>query len=193
MLGFAICGSFCNYTNILSILDSLKDTFPDIVPVFSFNARSLDTRFTEADNFYRKVKTLTGNEPITTIQQAEPIGPKNLFKLLLVCPCTGNTLSKIASGVSDTPVTMAVKSQLRSNGKVLIALSSNDALSGSFHSFATMFQRKNLFFVPMYQDDCTKKPYSLTFDKSKLIESINDAENGIQTQPIFTAPPNIKK
>ena len=186
MLGFAICGSFCNFKETLPIIADAKNKYGEILPILSYNARNINTRFFKADDFYNKVKDICEKEAITTIEDAEPIGPKKMVDLLVVCPCTGNKLSKLAYGITDTSVTMAVKSHLRSGGKVLIALSTNDALSGSFESIAKIKNRKNIFFVPMYQDDFDKKPYSLTFVKPLVMAAIDEAYKGKQIQPIFT-------
>lgn len=190
MVGFAICGSFCNFKEILKILSDVKEKYGEVTPIFSYNARNTDTRFFNAENFYEKVKEISGNEPITDIVGAEPIGPKHLFDMLLICPCTGNTLAKLAYGITDTPVTMAVKSHLRCGGKVVIALSTNDALSGAFEPLARLMNRKNIFFVPLRQDDCKGKPSSLSFIKPLVLPTLETAYKNEQLQPILEAPDN---
>ena len=186
MLGFAICGSFCNFKEILPLVSDTKLKYQEILPIMSYNARNTDTRFFNADDFYNKLKQICEREAICSIVDAEPIGPKKLVDMMVICPCTGNTLSKLAYGITDTPVTMAVKSHLRSGGKLLIALSTNDALSGSFEAIARMKNRKNVFFVPMYQDDTEKKPSSLTFVKPLFMSALEKAYEGKQLEPMFT-------
>ncbi len=185
MTGFAVCGSFCNFEITLTLLSKVKERFGDVLPIFSENARSIDTRFFKAQDFYDKVCSVAGRDGVCSIVDAEPIGPKKMLDLLIVCPCTGNTLSKLAHGITDTTVTMAVKSHSRCGGKVLVALSSNDALSGSFESLAEISKRKNMFFVPMTQDDCDGKPYSLSFVKPLLIPAAESALKGKQLEPLF--------
>lgn len=186
MLGFAICGSFCNFKEILPLMSDAKRKYNEILPIMSYNARKLDTRFFKADDFYKKVTEISEKDAICTIADAEPIGPKKLVDMMVICPCTGNTLSKLAYGITDTPVTMAVKSHLRSGGKLLIALSTNDALSGSFEAIAKMKNRKNVFFVPMFQDDSEKKPSSLTFVKPLFMSALEQAYLGKQLEPILS-------
>lgn len=186
MLGFAICGSFCNFKEILPLMSDAKHIYKEILPIMSYNARNTDTRFFKAEDFYEKVLEIAERDVICTVADAEPIGPKKLVDMMVICPCTGNTLSKLAYGITDTPVTMAVKSHLRSGGRLLIALSTNDALSGSFEAIARMRNRKNVFFVPMYQDDSEKKPSSLTFVKPLFISALKEAYSGKQLEPMFT-------
>lgn len=186
MLGFAICGSFCNFKEILPLMSEAKRKYKEILPIMSENSRNTDTRFFKAQDFYEKVTEIAERDVICSIVDAEPIGPKKLVDMMVICPCTGNTLSKLAYGITDTPVTMAVKSHLRSGGKLLIALSTNDALSGSFEAIAKMKNRKNVFFVPMYQDDTETKPSSLTFVKPLFLSALEKAYEGKQLEPMLT-------
>ena len=190
MIGFAICGSFCNFKDTLSLLSEVKYKYKDVLPIMSENARNTDTRFFASKDFYEKVCEIAQREPLCTITQTEPIGPKGLIDLLIICPCTGNTLSKLSCGITDTAVTMAAKSHLRVGGKTVIALSTNDALGGSFESVAKMMNRKNIFFVPLHQDDHVKKPSSLVFIKPLLIPTVEAAYEGKQLQPVFDKPSN---
>ena len=156
--------------------------------VLYVTSRNTDTRFFRADDFYENVKSICGKTPFTTITEAEPIGPKGMLDMLVICPCTSNTLAKLSCGITDTSVTMAAKSHLRVGGKVVIALSSNDALSGSFEAVSKMMNRKNIYFVPLQQDDHYRKPYSLSFIKSMLLSTVEAAYEGKQLQPVFDCP-----
>ncbi len=185
MIGYAFCGSFCTLSASLSQLRSLVARGYDTLPIMSFNVRSLDTRFYGADDFYREVKDITAHEPITTIEAAEPLGPKTKLDLLVICPCTGNTLAKLAAGITDTPVTMAAKAHLRGDRPLLIALSSNDAMSANMKNIGTLIEKKNVYFVPMQQDDPKNKPHSLVSDLSQLQASIDAALEGKQLAKLF--------
>lgn len=183
-IGFALTGSFCTLDKALSIINDLKDQY-QIIPILSERVANTDTRFFQKDELIAKIKDLCGVDPITTIPEAEPIGPKGLFDLLVLCPCTGNTLSKLAHGITDTSVTMAVKSHRRGGKSVLIALSTNDALSGSAASLGTVLEKKGFFFVPLHQDDPNGKPSSLQCDFSLVESAIAAALEGKQLQPLF--------
>ncbi len=184
-VGFAITGSFCNHDKILIELKNLTDKGFNILPIFSNSVHSMDTRFGTAKAFYEKVKSITSNEPITTIVEAEPLGPKKMIDLLVVAPCTGNTLSKLANGITDTPVLMTAKAHVRNNKPVVIAVSTNDGLGFSLQNIAQLINSKNYFFVPFKQDDAVKKPKSLVADFSKLYETIVMVEKNEQIQPII--------
>ena len=157
----------------------------EVIPAMSFNAASLDTRFGTAAEFRRRLVEITGHEIIDTIQAAEPVGPKKLCDLLVVSPCTGNTLSKLACGITDTPITMACKSHLRCGRPVVLALASNDSLSASAQNLGRLLNTKNYYFVPLEQDDWLKKPSSLVADFSQLPATVESALRGRQVQPIF--------
>ena len=185
MIGYAFCGSFCTLSASVAQLRGLIDSGYDVLPIISRNVRTMDTRFYKADDFYREICEITGREPICTIEDAEPLGPKVKLELLVICPCTGNTLAKIAAGITDTPVCMAAKAHLRSDRPLLIALSSNDALSANMKNIGTLIEKKNVYFVPMKQDDPKNKPHSLVAELSLLPEAIPAAMEGKQLQKLF--------
>jgi dipicolinate synthase subunit B len=184
-LGFAICGSYCTFEKALAALARLTGTFPDITPIMSESAYSTDTRFGKASAFARRAENICGKAVIHTIAGAEPIGPGALFDLLVIAPCTGGTLTKLAHGITDTCVTMAAKAHLRNGGPVLVAISTNDALGASAPSLGALLTRKNIYFVPFYQDDPVKKPTSLVADFGALTAAAEAALEGRQLQPLF--------
>ena len=183
-VGFAMCGSFCTRSKAVEQMKLLSEEYA-ILPVMSQNTYETDTRFGRAADFIQQAKDISGREVLHTIVQAEPIGPKGLVDVMVVCPCTGNTLSKIAGGITDTPVTMAVKSSLRIGIPVLLCLASNDALGASGQNAARLLNTKNVYFVPMRQDDPVKKPFSLVADFGLLPQSVEAALEGRQLQPVF--------
>ena len=158
----------------------------EILPIMSFNVYNTDTKFGKAKDFIDRVEKITGKSIIHTIPDAEPIGPAIKLDCLCICPCSGNTLAKLAHGICDTPVTMAAKAQLRNERPIVIALASNDALSGNAENFGRMLSRKNVYFVPLGQDDPIKKPRSMVCDFSKLGETVEKSVKGQQLQPILT-------
>ena len=184
MIGFAMCGSYCTHKKALEQLEQLV-LIDQIQPIMSENVYSVDTYFGSAETLRERVRTLCGREIIHTVVDAEPLGPKTPLDTLIICPCTGNTLAKIALGITDTSVTMAAKAHLRSDRPLIIALASNDALSANLKNIGTLLSRKNLYFVPMMQDDPVKKPHSLVADFSKLIPTYESAIKGKQYQKIF--------
>ncbi|MGI6701321.1 MAG: dipicolinate synthase subunit B [Christensenellales bacterium] len=184
-IGFAITGSFCTFRQIFSPIRTLIAEGYNIIPIFSYSVTDTDTRFYLAKEFKREIIELTGKEPITTIVDAEPIGPKSLLDVLVVAPCTGNTLAKINHAITDTPVTMAVKAHLRNDKPVVIAISTNDGLSANAKNIGELLIRKNIYFVPYTQDDCVKKTRSLVADFTLIPETIFGALNGEQIQPIL--------
>ena len=171
-VGYALCGSFCTFEKSFKQLEVLKYMQADLVPIMSFNASTLDTRFGLAKDNVAKLTEICQRKPIVTIQDAEPIGPKNLVDVLVVAPCTGNTLAKLSNSITDTPVTMAVKSHLRNSKPVVIALATNDALSGSAKNIGNLMNYKSYYFVPFSQDDTIKKPFSAVADFSLIPETI---------------------
>ncbi len=183
-LGFALCGSHCNFENALNAMRELKSLY-EIIPIMSFNAAQNDTRFGAVTEIRQRIEEISGNGIIDSIVKAEPIGPKNLLDVLLVAPCTGTTLAKLSAGISDTPVTMAVKSHLRSGKPVVVALSTNDALSASAVNIGTLLNRRGYYFVPFYQDDYINKPSSLTCRWDKCADTAAEALCGRQLQPII--------
>ena len=187
-IGIGFTGSFCTYEKIFTALEELKNTGASLLPVFSHNASQLDSRFGTSSSFLERAKSLTGKEPITTIPGAEPIGPKGLMDILVIAPCTGNTLSKLANGISDTPVLMAAKSHLRNNRPLVLSLSTNDALGMNLKNIGILLNTKNIYFVPFGQDDYQAKPNSMTAFTELLPETIHCALAGKQVQPVIRSP-----
>lgn len=183
-LGFAMCGSFCTFKLVLEELERLAKDY-DITPIMSQGAAFTDTRFGKAEDFRRRVAEICGREPITTIADAEPIGPRALLDVLVIEPCTGNTLGKLANGITDTPVTMAAKAHLRNGRPLVLAVSTNDALGASARNIGTLMNAKNIFLVPMRQDSPRGKPASLVADFSETAAAIKSALEGRQTQPLL--------
>lgn len=184
-LGFALTGSFCTFERVLRELEKLAREGADITPILSFNAAQLDTRFGKAEDFRRRVEEITGKEPLSTLAEVEPIGPKGLLDALVVAPCTGTTLGRLANGLSDTPVTLAVKSHLRRSRPVILAVSTNDALGASMRNISLLKNTKNIYFVPMGQDDTAAKPNSLVADFTRIGDTVGAALAGMQLQPLF--------
>ena len=183
-IGVGITGSFCCFADIIPVIERLaRDN--KVMPVLSFNAASMDTRFYRAEDFKNTLRRITGNEPITTIQGAEQVGPKKMFDIMLIAPCTGNTLAKLAHSIADSPVTLAAKSHLRNGRPVLIAVSTNDALCGAAENIGRLLARKNYYFVPFGQDDPVGKPTSMVAKFNKIPEALNLAAQGRQLQPIL--------
>lgn len=180
-----MCGSFCNHTAALNGLESIISEGYDVTPVISETVRDTDTRFGTKEMLMIKLENLCGKKVISNIKSAEELLTPQSFDLLIICPCTGNTIGKIANGITDTAVTMAAKIFFRNRRPVLICLSTNDALGMTLRNIGTMSVRKNVFFVPLSQDNCIKKPDSLVCDFSKLVLCANNAVNGIQTQPFI--------
>lgn len=184
MTGYAFCGSFCTLSASLAFLRTVADK-EDILPIVSNIVYSTDTRFWQADKFLSEIERITGKAPIHTVEDAEPLGPKIHLDSLIIAPCTGNTLAKLANGITDTPVTMAAKAHLRSDRPLLIALASNDALSANLKNIAVMLNRKSVYFVPMHEDDPVHKPHSLVCDFSALPEAYEMMKAGRQITPLF--------
>ncbi len=185
MIGYAFCGSFCTHARSLKEMKKLLDAGEDIQPILSETVYDTDTRFGTAEKLRHDVAFLTGREPIHTIVEAEPLGPKILLDALIIAPCTGNTLAKMARGITDNAVTMAAKAHLRCDRPTLIALASNDSMSANLESIAKLLIRKKVFFVPMKQDDPEKKPHSLVADFDLLPEALAAARDGRQLRPLF--------
>ena len=183
-IGFAMCGSFCTYSHVFPIMEALAQTH-SVIPIFSDAAHSVSTRFGTAESHIQAAAKICGHEPMHTIAEVEPIGPKKLFDILLVAPCTGNTLAKLAHSIADGPVTMAVKSHLRNGRPVLIAISTNDALGGAAENIGKLIGRKHYFFVPFQQDDPVGKPTSIVADFRKIPAAIESACSGVQLQPLI--------
>lgn len=184
-VGFALCGSYCTYSQVFAALEDLVPQAGTVIPILSEQSGCRDTRFGTAADFRARLETLCGNPVLDSIVQVEPIGPKKLLDLLIIAPCTGNTLAKLSHGITDTAVTMAAKAHLRNGRPVIIALSTNDGLSGSAENIARLLNRKHFYFVPFRQDDPAKKPRSLQADFSLLEETVRAALQGRQLQPIL--------
>lgn len=183
-IGFALCGSFCTFDKAFPAMEALAKVH-DVTPIFSASAYETNTRFGLAADHIARAEAICGKKIIHTIAQAEPIGPKKLFDLLVIAPCTGNTLAKLAHSIADGPVTMAAKSHLRNGRPVLIAPSTNDALAGAAENIGKLLARKHYYFVPFGQDDPKGKPTSMIADYSLLPEAIEAALDGRQLQPIL--------
>ena len=183
-IGLAITGSFCTFKNTLTAIDNLISAGFDLTPIFSYSVSNFDTRFFKQKEFEDLIIAKTGKTPIKTIVDAEPIAASNL-ELMLVAPCTGNTLSKIANGITDTPVTMAVKATLRNNLPVVLSVSSNDALGANAKNLGILSNTRNVYFVPIGQDAPMKKPNSLIANTSLIVATVNSALQGKQIQPVF--------
>ncbi len=187
-IGFCLCGSFCTFERVYAQMRQMIAAGMELTPILSFHAAATDTRFGRAEEWLARFEALTGHKALVTLTDVEPIGPKGYFDVLVVAPCTGTTLGKLANGISDTPVTLAVKSHLRRSRPVVLAVSTNDALGGSFRSIAVLKNTKHLYFVPLAQDDVVNKPNSLVADFSRIEDTIACAMTGLQIQPLFFSP-----
>ena len=183
-LGLALCGSYCTYEKLFQAAARLAEQY-ELVPIMSENAAETDTRFGTAAEHIKRLMLLSGKKVVTTIAEAEPLGPAQPMDALLIAPCTGNTLAKLSLGITDTAVTMAAKAHLRNGRPLIIALSTNDGLSGSAEHIARLLNRKHVFFVPFRQDDPGKKPRSLQADFHLLEATVQAALQGRQLQPIL--------
>ena len=181
-IGFAMCGSYCTFAKVFPAMELLAREHR-VIPIFSDNVQKTDSRFGDAEEFYQKAFQLTGVEPVCSILDAEPIGPKKLLDALVIAPCTGNTLAKLSHGITDTTVTMAAKSHLRNGRPVVVAVSTNDGLAGAAENIGRLLARKHYYFVPFGQDDPKNKPTSLVADFEKIPETVDLALRGIQIQP----------
>ncbi len=187
MIGYAICGSFCTHARSLAVLRELRDAGYDLLPILSPIAATTDTRFGMAADLLRTVEDICGRPPITTIAEAEPLGPARPLDALVIAPCTGNTLAKMAQGITDTSVTMAAKAHLRTDRPLVIALASNDAMSANLANIGTLLARKSVYFVPMRQDDPHGKPHSLVAELSLVPDALAAAIDSPprQQRPLF--------
>lgn len=184
-VGFALTGSFCTFSKVLKELEKVAETGANVVPIMSEMAYSTDTRFGTAESFISRIEEICHNPIIKTVKEAEPIGPKGYLDILVIAPCTGNTLAKLASGIADSSVTMAAKAHLRNQKPVVIAPSTNDGLGNAAKNIGVLLNNKNLYFVPFGQDDHVKKPNSLVADMTKILPSLERALDGEQLQPIL--------
>lgn len=185
-IGLGITGSFCNFSETKNVISNLKAEGADVYPIISFSTKNLDTRFYKKDEYIKMLKQESKNNIIDTIQKAEPVGPKNLVDIILVCPCTGNSLAKLANGITDTPVLMAIKGHIRNNKPVVIGVSTNDGLGASLQNIAKLINTKNMYFVPFRQDDYISKPKSLVLDYNYIVDTVYGALHFKQIQPILS-------
>lgn len=183
-IGFAMCGSFCTFAQVFPVMEQLSKAY-SVIPIFSTISCTTDSRFGCGADFMDRAETICGIRPWNTIAQVEPIGPKKLLDALVIAPCTGNTLAKLANGIADGPVTMAAKSHLRNNRPVIIAVSTNDALAVAAENIGKLMARRHVYFVPFRQDDAINKPTSMVADFTKISDTLLCAMEGRQTQPIL--------
>ena len=183
-IGFALCGSFCTFEKAFAAMADVA-SIHTVTPIFSQAAYTTDTRFGTAESHIARAVALCGREPLHTVAQVEPIGPKKLLDALIIAPCTGNTLAKLAHSIADGPVTMAAKSHLRNGRPVLVAVSTNDALAGAAENIGKLLARKHYYFVPFGQDDPQKKPTSMVADFAKVLPALEAALQGVQMQPLI--------
>ena len=184
-VGFALTGSFCTFKKVIPKIKELKDLGANILPIMSYNSYNFNTKFGKAKDFIEEIEGITENKIIHTIQGAEPIGPKSLTDIMVVAPCSGNTLAKLANSIIDTPSTMAIKSHLRNQRPLVVGISTNDGLSGSSENIGKLLNRKNYYFVPFTHDNPITKQTSLVFKFDYLIPTIKEALNNKQLQPII--------
>ena len=184
-IGFTLTGSFCTFQKINQKMKEIKKLGAEIIPIMSFNSYNLDTKFGKAKDFIEEIENITGKEIIHTIQGAEPIGPKKMTDIMIIAPCSGNTMAKLACDIIDTPATMAAKSHLRNNRPLVIAPSTNNGLSGNAENIGKLLNRKNYYFVPFRQDNPITKPRSIVFDAEYIIKTIEYALDGEQISPIL--------
>lgn len=184
-IGIGITGSFCTFDKIIPQIVKIVEQGANVFVVFSNNAQSIDSRFGDAKEFMEIVFDITRNKLITTIQDAEPIGPKDMFDIFLIAPCTGNTVAKLCNAITDTPVLMAAKAHLRGNKPVVISISTNDALSANFKNIANLFNTKNMYFVPFGQDNYKSKPNSMVAHIDQIVPTLEMALEGKQLQPVI--------
>ncbi len=184
-VGFAVCGSFCTHAKVLKALEALTERYETVIPIASEISAFTDTRFGSSEDLLEKLEDLTGNDVLCDIPSVEPFGPKGLLDVLVIAPATGNTIAKLAAGITDTVVTMAAKAHLRNGRPVVVAVSSNDGLSSGAKNIGELLVRKNYYFVPFGQDNAFEKPCSLVADFSLLPETIDAALQGEQLQPLL--------
>ena len=184
-VGFAFCGSFCTHQKVLRAYIRLTQEYETVVPIVSEITAATDTRFGEAEAFLQAVTRAAGRPPIRSIPEAEPVGPKKMLDILVIAPCTGNTLAKLAGGITDSTVTLAAKAHLRNGRPVLLAIASNDALAANAENLGKLLVRRNYYFVPFGQDDPAGKPCSLVADMEKIPEAVAAALQGKQLQPLL--------
>lgn len=183
-IGFAMCGSFCTFSKVFPVMESLTEEHK-VFPILSAASCGVDSRFGEAESFIAFAERICNRSVIRSIPDAEPIGPKKLLDALVIAPCTGNTLAKLAHGIADGPITMAAKSHLRNGRPVIIAVSTNDALGAAAENIGKLLARKNYYFVPFRQDDPVNKPTSMVADFTLIPQTVDAALEGRQLQPVL--------
>ena len=184
-IGFCLTGSFCTFRKTIEVLKELVKEEAVIIPIMSHSAYTLDTKFGKAKDFINEIEKITGKTILHTIQEVEPIGPKHMTDVMVIAPCSGNTIAKLSHGITDGPTLMAAKSHLRNNNPLVIAVSTNDGLSGSAENIGRLLNRKNHYFVPFKQDNPMTKPRSLVFDSNYLLKTVEMALEGNQIEPIL--------
>ena len=187
-VGFALTGSFCTLEKTLEAMEATAERYPNILPILSEATAGTDTRFGRADRWQERIAEICGPGYIGSVREAEPIGPQQLLDVLVIAPCTGNTLAKLAAGIADTAVTMAAKAHLRNGRPVVVAVSTNDGLAGAGRNIAELMCRKHYYFVPYRQDDPEGKPTSLVADMTRLADTVSAALEGKQLQPVLLGP-----
>lgn len=189
-VGFAFCGSFCTYDRAMRALEQVKARFGDVTPIVSEASAATDTRFGPAHEFMREMERICDKRVIDTMVKAEPIGPQKLLDVLVICPCTGNTLAKLAGGITDSTVTLAAKAHLRNGRPLVLCPATNDALAASAKNIGALLDKKNVYFVPFRQDDPQGKPTSVVADFSLVPDAIAAALEGRQLQPLLLGSPD---
>ena len=184
-IGFAMCGSFCTFDKVLNQLAHLKTLYPNIIPILSETSHLTDNRFGTAESFSRRMEEICGHSILSTLTSVEPIGPREMLDALIIAPCTGNTIAKLANGVADSAVTLAAKAHLRNEAPIVVGVSTNDGLGGNAMNLGKLLARKHFYFVPFGQDDPVHKPCSLVADFSKIPETLSIALEGRQIQPML--------
>lgn len=184
-IGFAITGSFCTFDKVKEQMKVVKELGANIIPIFSFHAGSMDTRFGKAKEFKNEIRVISGNELVLSIEDAEPLGPKGMIDILLIAPCTGNTIAKLSNGITDTPVLMAAKAHMRNNKPLVISVSTNDALGLNLKNIGTLLSTKGIYFVPFGQDNYKGKPKSMIADSGLIVPTLEAALDGEQIQPLL--------
>ena len=187
-IGFAFCGSYCTYSKAMEAMRAVAGQWEEVIPIVADSGVTTDTRFGDAADWLAQMEAICGRKPLASIKEVEPIGPKKLLDALVICPCTGNTLGKLAHGITDTSVTMAVKSHLRNGRPVVIAVSTNDGLAVAAENIGRLLARRDIYFVPFGQDDPENKPRSLVADFGQVPAALEAALAGKQIQPVLLAP-----
>ena len=184
-IGFVLTGSFCTFNLVIPVMEKIIELGGTIVPIMSFNSYNLDTKFGKAQDFINKIEKISGTKIINTIVDAEPIGPQKMTDIMVIAPCSGNTIAKLAQDIIDTPATMAAKSHLRNTFPLVIAISTNNGLGASLENIGKLLNRQNYYFVPFRQDNPITKPRSLVFDSTYIIQTIKQALDNQQINPIL--------